>query len=130
MPMQRKPIDLTRLGTLRCAIEPEPRLDMDGEVRRDRDGNPLWVTSVAVRQLESRTVDTFDVVTPLKPTGLVEGGEVKITNLWANDWEIDGRKGVSFRADAITPAPVSVPAAGGGTSAATSPARGGKGGAV
>ncbi|WP_405686416.1 hypothetical protein OG204_20875 [Streptomyces sp. NBC_01387] len=102
--MDNKPVDVTRLGAIRCVIAPEPRTTPDGEQRRDREGNPLWVTGLSVRQAEGRRTDVVHVVTSGQPQGLAEGSEVKVTNLWANEWAVDGRTGTSFRADAITSA--------------------------
>ncbi|KUN00592.1 hypothetical protein AQI95_34365 [Streptomyces yokosukanensis] len=109
MPLDNKPIDVNRLGRLRVEIAPEPRTTQEGEQRRDREGNPLWITSLSVRQPEGRRVDTIDVTTSGQPQGLTEGGEVKVTNLWANDWAFEGRSGTTYRADAITPVQGSVP---------------------
>ncbi|MFE0130324.1 hypothetical protein ACFWY6_01820 [Streptomyces sp. NPDC059037] len=124
--MQNKPVDMTRLGIARCEIAPEPRVTPDGEVRRDRDGNPQWITGVVVRQLEGRRMDAINViVSGAQPTGIKEGAEVRLTNLWANEWEVDGRRGTSWRADAITPVP---PASGSGSgSASSAPAGGARG---
>lgn len=113
--MDNKPIDTARLGTIRCVIAPEPRTTLEGEQRRDREGNPLWVTGLSIRQAEGRRTDVVHVVTSGQPTGLIEGGEVKVTGLMANEWAVDGRTGTTYRADAITPVPgsgaVSAPAA-------------------
>lgn len=123
--MQNKPLDVARLGQIRCVIAPEPRTTPEGDVRRDREGNPLWITGLSVRQVEGRRTDVIHVVTSGQPTGLTEGAEVKITNLWANDWEVDGRSGTSFRADALLPASGS---AGPAPSAAAAPGPRGKSG--
>ncbi|MCX5050983.1 hypothetical protein [Streptomyces sp. NBC_00474] len=121
--MENKPIDVGRLGTMRCEIAPEPRTTPEGDQRRDREGNPQWITAVSVRQPEGRRVDTIDVTTSGLPQGLTEGGEVKVSNLWAREWAIDGRTGTSYRADAITP----VPGSGGGSApAAAAPGPRGK----
>ncbi|GGO35651.1 hypothetical protein [Streptomyces lasiicapitis] len=104
--MQNKPIDVARLGVMRCVIAPEARTTQDGELRRDREGQVQWVTALSVRQLESRRADVINVVVSgAQPTGVAEGAEVRVTNLWANEWAIDGRSGTSWRADAITPVP-------------------------
>lgn len=116
--MENKPIDVGRLGTIRCEIAPEPRTTQEGDQRRDREGNPLWVTGLAVRQPEGRRVDTIDVTTVGQPQGLTEGAEVKVTNLWGRDWSLEGRTGTTYRADAITPAP----GPGGGSAAAAAAA--------
>lgn len=116
--MENKPIDVLRLGTIRCEIAPEPRTTQEGDQRRDREGNPLWVTGLAVRQPEGRRVDTIDVTTVGQPQGLTEGGEVKVANLWARDWALEGRTGTTYRADAITP----VAGSGGGSAPAAAAA--------
>lgn len=121
--MENKPIDVSRLGAIRCEIAPEPRTTQEGDQRRDREGNPLWITGLSVRQPEGRRVDTIDVTTVGQPQGLTEGSEVKVTNLWARDWALEGRTGTTYRADAITP----VSGSGGGASpAAAAPAPRGK----
>lgn len=110
--MDNKPIDVGRLGAIRCVIAPEPRMGQDGETqRRDREGNPLWITGLSVRQTEGRRTDVVHVVTSGQPQGLTEGSEVRVTNLWANEWSVDGRNGTTYRADAITPVQASGPAA-------------------
>ncbi|MEU2717841.1 hypothetical protein [Streptomyces sp. NPDC007205] len=101
--MINKPIDTRRLGTIRCLIAPEPRTTLEGDQRCDREGNPLWITGLVVRQLEGRRLDEIHVVTSGLPQGITEGCEVRVTDLWATDWEIDGRSGTSYRAAAITP---------------------------
>ena len=100
----------------------------DGEVRRDREGNPQWITGVSVRQVEGRRTDVIHVVVSgAQPQGIAEGAEVKITNLWANEWSVDGRAGTSYRADAVTPVPAPA-ASGSGSAAAGSGSRGKSGG--
>lgn len=108
--MQNKPIDTGRLGVMRCVIAPEARMTQDGEIRRDREGRVQWVTALSVRQLESRRADVINVVVAgVQPEDVVEGAEVRVINLWANEWSVDGRSGTSWRADGITPV---APAAG------------------
>ncbi|MFD0417116.1 hypothetical protein [Streptomyces sp. NPDC127108] len=108
--MQYKPIDTARLGVMRCVIAPEARMTPDGEIRRDREGRVQWVTGLSVRQLESRRADVINVVVVgVQPEGVAEGTEVHVINLWANEWQMDGRSGTSWRADRITPV---TPAAG------------------
>jgi hypothetical protein len=124
--VQNKPIDTSRLGVIRCVIAPEARMTPDGEVRRDREGNPQWITGVSVRQVEGRRTDVIHVVVSgAQPQGIAEGAEVKITNLWANEWSVDGRSGTSYRADAITS--VTAPAVSGGGAGSSAPAGGSRG---
>jgi len=132
--VQNKPVDVGRLGIIRCSTAPEPRTTPDGQVRRDRDGNPQWITGLVVRQIEGRRADVIEVVTPVDPQGIAEGDVVVVENLWANSWEVDGRTGTSYRADRITPARPASPssstpsggaAAGGAPSAARTKSAGG-----
>ncbi|MCT9077182.1 hypothetical protein [Streptomyces fulvoviolaceus] len=116
--MDNKPVDIGRLGAIRCVIAPEPRTTLEGDQRRDREGNPLWITGLSIRQAEGRKTDVVHVVTSGQPQGLTEGGEVRVTNLWANEWAVDGRTGTTYRADAITPASGS----GGGSASAAAAA--------
>ncbi|MFD4875990.1 hypothetical protein ACFWOB_21890 [Streptomyces sp. NPDC058420] len=101
--MDNKPIDVARLGAIRCVIAPEPRTTLEGDQRRDREGNPLWITGLSVRQAEGRRTDVVHVVTSGQPQAVTEGIEVQVKNLWANEWAVDGRTGTTYRADAITP---------------------------
>ncbi|MFG7942388.1 hypothetical protein [Streptomyces cacaoi] len=105
--MQNKPIDTGRLGTIRCALAPEPRTTPDGDVRRDREGRPQWVTGLMVRQVSSRRTEVIHVVTTNEPHDVEEGALVDVADLWASDWAVDGRTGTSYRAEAITPAAAS-----------------------
>ncbi|MFE1960929.1 hypothetical protein [Streptomyces sp. NPDC059479] len=110
--MQNIPVDVGRLGTLMVVVPPEPRVVPDtGEICKDRDGNQIYVTGVSVRQAGSRRADVIEVATPGEPTGLAEGVRVHVADLVAVSWEIDGRKGTSFRASGIAAAaPVAAPA--------------------
>ncbi|GHJ30438.1 MULTISPECIES: SCO3933 family regulatory protein [Streptomyces] len=116
--MQSIPVDTTRLGVLRCAVGPEPKIaDFESkEVKKDRDGNTIYTVAVTVRQ-DGRRVSVIEIAVPGEPKGVVEGAEVRVTGLEAFAWAMGDRHGVSFRAAAITPAP-----------APTSSASAGKGG--
>ncbi|MCX5412244.1 hypothetical protein OOK09_10080 [Streptomyces sp. NBC_00059] len=110
--MQRIPVDVSRLGSLMCVVPPEPRVNQEtGQIRTDADGAEVWVVGVSVRQLERRRADVIEVAVSGKPEGVTEGSRVILNNLVAVAWEIDGRRGTSFRASAVLPgaAPV-VPA--------------------
>ncbi|QXE34002.1 hypothetical protein KQY30_06560 [Streptomyces sp. GMY02] len=101
--MQSIPVDMARLGSAMCVVPPEPRMTPDGEARKDRDGNPVWVVGVSVRQQSTRRADVIEVAVSGQPQGITEGARLTVVDLVATSWEIEGRKGISFRASAIRP---------------------------
>ncbi|MFI6443543.1 hypothetical protein [Kitasatospora sp. NPDC050543] len=105
--MQSIPVDGTRLGTMTCIVAPEARMANreTGEVRKDREGNTVYTVGVAVRQ-EGRRASVVEISVSGEPVGVVEGVRVSVTGLVAFSWAMGDRHGLSFRADAITPAPV------------------------
>ncbi|WP_326651979.1 SCO3933 family regulatory protein [Streptomyces anthocyanicus] len=104
--MQSIPVDTTRLGVLRCAIAPEAKLSNPEtqEVKKDRDGNPVYTVAVTVRQ-DRRRISVIEIAVSGEPKGIQEGQIVKVTGLTAFAWAMGDRHGISFRADAITPIP-------------------------
>ncbi|SHK76758.1 hypothetical protein [Streptomyces yunnanensis] len=104
--MQSIPVDTSRLGVLRCAVAPEPKIaDFETkQVKKDRDGNTVYTVGVTVRQ-QGRRVSVIEIAVPGEPKGIVEGTEVRVTGLEAFAWAMGDRHGISFRAAAITPAP-------------------------
>ena len=128
--MKNIPVDISRLGTLMCVVPPEPRVDQEtGELRKDREGNVIYVVGVSVRQQGNRRADVIEVAVPSEPAGLAEGMRVQVADLVAVAWEIDGRKGTSFRASAVTaaaPVPAPAPAAGAGGSLGRGKSSGGE----
>ncbi|NEB32430.1 hypothetical protein G3I62_25645 [Streptomyces sp. SID14446] len=102
--MQSIPVDTARLGVLRCAIAPEAKISNfeTQEVKRDRDGNPVWTVAVTVRQ-DGRRISVIEIAVTGQPKGIDEGQIVKVTGLTAFAWAMGDRHGISFRADAITP---------------------------
>ncbi|MFE2976632.1 hypothetical protein [Streptomyces sp. NPDC059258] len=110
--MQRIPVDVARLGSLMCVVPPEPRVNQEtGQIRTDADGTETWVVGVSVRQLERRRADVIEVTVSGEPKGITEGMRVLLNDLVAVAWEIDGRKGTSFRASAVLPHAGPVPPA-------------------
>ncbi|GAA0396994.1 hypothetical protein GCM10009541_44910 [Micromonospora gifhornensis] len=101
--MNSIPVDLSRLTGLLCVAAPEPKTDLDGEQRKDRDGNHLWVTGLAVRRAGTRKASVIDVQTSAQPEGVTEGSPVGVTELDVSLWEIEGRHGLSYRAASIYP---------------------------
>ncbi|NIY67783.1 regulatory protein [Streptomyces malaysiensis] len=99
-------MDTSRLGVLRCAVGPEPKIaDFESkEVKKDRDGNTVYTVAVTVRQ-DGRRVSVIEIAVSGEPKGVVEGSEVRVTGLEAFAWAMGDRHGISFRAAAITPVP-------------------------
>ncbi|WP_329019165.1 SCO3933 family regulatory protein [Streptomyces sp. NBC_00690] len=104
--MQSIPVDTARLGVLRCAIAPEVKYSNaeTKEVKKDRDGNPVYTVAVTVRQ-DGRRISVVEIAVTGEPKGVTEGSEVRVTGLTAFAWSMGDRHGISFRADAITPTP-------------------------
>lgn len=98
------PVDVTRLTGLMCVSAPERKTTLEGELRKDRDGNQLWVTGVSVRRNGTRKASVIDVQTTAEPTGVTEGTLIAFTELDVSEWEIEGRHGLSWRAASIRPA--------------------------
>lgn len=121
--MNSIPVDLSRLTGLLCVAAPEPKTDLDGEQRKDRDGNHLWVTGIAVRRAGTRKASVIDVQTSAQPEGVTEGSPVGVTELDVSLWEIDGRHGLSYKAASIYP---KRPGNGGGSSSAPVPSPAGR----
>jgi hypothetical protein len=50
--MQSIPVDTSRLGVLRCAVQPEAKISNFGmqEVKKDKEGNTIYTVGVMVRQ--------------------------------------------------------------------------------
>ncbi|WP_406169094.1 hypothetical protein [Streptomyces sp. NBC_00996] len=103
--MQSIPVDTARLGVLRCANAPELKFSNSEtqEVKKDRDGNPVYTVAVTVRP-DGRRISVIEIAVSGEPKGIEPGQVVKVTGLTAFVWSMGDRNGVSFRADAITPA--------------------------
>lgn len=122
-PIRFIPVDVSRLTGLMCVVGPEVKTDpTTGEVKTDRDGRRQWVIGVAVREPGSRRPTVIDVTTGTEPQGIGEGSPVRLMGLTASQWEMEGRSGLSWKADEVLPAsaasapavPASAPAAAGG----------------
>ncbi|MER7050335.1 SCO3933 family regulatory protein [Streptomyces jumonjinensis] len=113
--MQSIPVDTARLGVLRCAIAPEVKYSNaeTKEIKKDRDGNPVYTIAVTVRQ-DGRRISVIEIAVPGEQKGVVEGAEVRVTGLVAFAWAMGDRHGISFRADAVTPVTPVTPAKNGG----------------
>jgi hypothetical protein len=102
--VQNIPVDVARLGRAMVIVPPEPKVNQEtGEVRTDREGNPVFTVGVAVRQ-DGRRASIIEVSVAGEPKGLAEGMPVKFVDLEAFSWAMGDRHGISFRAGAVLPA--------------------------
>jgi hypothetical protein len=85
-----------------CTRVPEQRVSFDtGQPRVDKaTGLPLWL--VQVMALDESGGDVISVTVAGEPK-VSAGGAVTVTGLVALPWSQDGRSGIAYRADAITP---------------------------
>jgi hypothetical protein len=125
------PVDTARFNTLMCVSAPEARADFNtGEARMDRDtGKPQYLVGILAKIPGDRRAYILDVAVPGEPDGIVEGLPIVLYGLAATPWSREGNSGVSFRADAITPARPSTPPASATGIAAGEGRSAGKGGA-
>jgi hypothetical protein len=85
-----------------CTRAPEQRVSFDtGQPRVDKaTGLPLWL--VQVMALDESGGDVISVTVAGEPK-VSTGGAVTVVGLVALPWSQDGRSGIAYRADAITP---------------------------
>lgn len=94
---------------------PQPKNDNDGRQKTDREtGAPLHVTELVA--MDATGAEVIKVTTAGQPK-IAKRQLVTVLKLVATPWTIDGRGGVAFRAEAITPVPTT-PAAPAKTGAA------------
>lgn len=92
-------LDTTAM-TFLAAGPPEPVTDYDTKAPRiGEDGKPLYAVSLVALGPDGAQV--FSVKTAGEPKGITQGTPVKVANLVATYWELNGRSGVSFRAERI-----------------------------
>lgn len=83
---------------------PQPKNDNDGRQKADRDsGAPLYVTELVA--MDDTGAEVIKVTTAGQPR-VTTRQLVTVVKLVATPWNIDGRGGVAFRAESITPAPL------------------------
>lgn len=103
----RLPVDTSEL-TLVVLGAAEPVLDFDTRQHKgDRDGVALYQVALALVGEDRPTLLTVKVAG--EPSGLTVGGQVQVSGLVAQTWEINGRSGVAFRAERIAPASPAAP---------------------
>jgi hypothetical protein len=82
---------------------PQPKNDNDGRQKSDREtGAPLHVTELVA--MDDTGAEVIKVTTAGEPK-ITKRQPVMVVKLVATPWNIDGRGGVAFRADAIVPVP-------------------------
>ena len=82
---------------------PQPKNDNDGRQKADRDsGAPLYVTELVA--MDDTGAEVIKVTTAGQPR-VTTRQLVTVVKLVATPWNIDGRGGVAFRAESITPVP-------------------------
>jgi hypothetical protein len=82
--------------------EPRPVLDFESKTpRATSNGEPLWSLRLYAKGA-LRSVITVKVAG--EPPAVAVDQEVTVTGLTGIFWELDGRKGLSFRAERIEPA--------------------------
>ncbi len=82
---------------------PLPKNDNDGRQKTDREtGELLHVTELVA--MDETGAEVIKVTTAGQPR-IAKRQLVTVVKLVATPWNIDGRGGVAFRADAITPVP-------------------------
>lgn len=93
----------------RLIADPEPVVDFDtGEIKiNPATGERDYRLSVAARREGQRRASVVEVkVRGMEPPNVSEGDVVELTGLVVTFWEQNSRAGLSFRADAVTRAPV------------------------
>ncbi|PZS16048.1 MAG: hypothetical protein DLM60_15970 [Pseudonocardiales bacterium] len=83
---------------------PQPKNDNDGRQKADRETGELLHTTELVA-MDDTGAEVIKVTTAGQPR-VAKRQLVTVVKLVATPWNIDGRGGVAFRADAITAVPV------------------------
>lgn len=95
---------------------PQPKNDNEGRQKADRKSGELLFTTELVA-MDDTGAEVIKVTTAGEPKVVKRQG-VAVRRLVATPWNVDGRGGVAFRADAITP--FTAAPSGGGVKAAAS----------
>src|SRR5258708_7343543 len=104
--MKSIPVDISRLTGAICVSAPEVKADLEtGQIRTDRaSGLPVYLVGISVKLAGTRKAYVLDVAVPGEPVGITEGAPVRLFDLEAVPWAMDGRSGISYKATAITAA--------------------------
>ncbi|HSV67106.1 MAG TPA: hypothetical protein VLJ59_14495 [Mycobacteriales bacterium] len=90
--------------------EPLAKNDNEGRQKADRDTGELLYTTELVA-MDDSGAEVIKVTTAGTPK-VAKRQAVRVFGLVANPWNVDGRGGVAFRADSITPLTAGATAAG------------------
>lgn len=102
--MNRIPVDTPALGDTRF-LSSEPKLDGDGNAVI-RDKVPVQVVSVLIKPLTGKR-EVIEVNVPSKePPRGQEYAKIRLMNLTARPWAVDGRNGITFNADEVNILPL------------------------
>jgi len=97
------PVDVSGLSFM-VAGEPEPKiLDRDtGEIKTDREGRELYTIPLLPKPNDDRRNPVIMVTFPsVDAPNIPEGAQVRPVGLAAFFWQMNGRAGMGFRAEAI-----------------------------
>lgn len=98
--MQFIPVDQDRFKSIVSVNECRPDADQQG-TQKERDGVPVWKVSVLMSvSNEKPAVEDVKVPSPVEPS-MDMLTPVVFDNLVAVAWQMNGRAGVSLRADGI-----------------------------
>jgi hypothetical protein len=95
------PIDTSRMD-FTCSLAAEPVMDFETKQPKLENGEPLFSMQVVAFTDEGAQIMVVKALgTP--PASIKQGTPLKITNLVASNWSMDGRSGLAFRAARIEP---------------------------
>jgi hypothetical protein len=96
------PVDTNKL-TITCVKAPRPRvLNRDtGEIKTDKNGNTVYEVTVSVED-EFGRIELVKIGTTGEPP-ITTGDQVTAVGLLGYVWEISGRWGIAYRAQALLP---------------------------
>ena len=109
MSLKSLPLDVARLGPALCIAVAVKADTLTGEVKKDTEGVTQYVVTVAFTP-QDRKAALVEVTVSGEPQGLIVGTHVALRGLEAFFWEIGGRAGLAYRADAVVPTLPSLPA--------------------
>jgi hypothetical protein len=98
--MNTLPIDQNSITTI-VAGEAYASKDQSGEQALSKDGKPLWFVPVLLTNSTSRPeMVRVKIASPQQPK-VIPGQPIKFVKLLVIIWELNGRRGVSYKADGI-----------------------------